>query len=61
MRMGDPYIGMEVSIHTGDLKNHFASVKGTWVVDGAILATILTENRTINHMAEFNIDDLRER
>jgi hypothetical protein len=61
MRTGDPYVGMEVSIHVGDLKNHFASIRGTREVDGAIFATILTENRTINHMAEFNIDHLRER
>jgi len=61
MYTGDPYAGMEVSIHAGDLKNHFAFIKGTRTVDDTIFATVRTDTRLINHMLEINIEDLRER
>jgi hypothetical protein len=57
----DPYAGMEVTICAGDLKSHFAFIKGTRTVDEKILATVRTDTRVINHMLEINIEDLKER
>jgi hypothetical protein len=60
MYTGDWCKGIEVSIHTGDLKGHFGTIIGSRIVDGKTLATVRTDTRAINHMVEFEVDNLRE-
>jgi hypothetical protein len=52
---------MEVQIRIGDLKNHFATIIGTRRVGADVLAMLHTDDRTINHVVELNINYLRER
>ena len=57
----NPYRFLEVVIQAGELKGHFASVLDTRVFDGEVLATVRTDTRVINHVAELSMRHLKER